>query len=65
MGALHGILASYKMRTKHDNPSKKEATLKSSNETREIKKKSKSSCRCSDDSDEDEEIANFVRRLKK
>jgi hypothetical protein len=65
MDELHGILIAYEMRTKQNNPSKKEATFKASKKTRKNKKKSKSNYNCSDDSDEDEEIANFVRKLKR
>jgi hypothetical protein len=62
---LHGILTTYEMRTKHDNPVIKEATFKASKKTNNKDKKNpKSDCSCNDDSEEDEEVDNFVRRLK-
>jgi hypothetical protein len=65
MEELHGIFTTYEMRTKHENPSKKETTFKVSKKIKKNKKKPKSDCSCSCDSDEDEEMANFVRKLKK
>jgi len=65
MDKLHGILIAYEMRTEQDNPSKKGESFKASKNIRKNKKMSKSSFSCSDDSDEDEEITNFVRRLNK
>jgi hypothetical protein len=65
MDDLHGILTAYEIRTEQDNPSRKEASFKSSKKTRKNKKNSKSNCSCSDDSVEDEEIANFIRKLKR
>jgi hypothetical protein len=62
---LHGILTTYKVRTKQDNPSKREASFKASKKTRKNKQNLKSSSYCSNDSNENEEIANFERRLKK
>jgi len=65
MDVLHGILIAYEMITYEDNPSRKVAYFKASNNTRKNKQKSKLNYSCSDDLDEDEEIANFVRKLKR
>jgi hypothetical protein len=66
MDELHGIFIAYEMRTEHENRVTKEETFKASKKTKKkIKKNSKPSCSCSDDLDEDEEMANFVRKLKK
>jgi hypothetical protein len=65
MDELHVILTSYEIRTKKDNPSRKEEIFKESKKRRKNKKKTKSNCSCSDDLDEDEEITNFVRKLKR
>jgi hypothetical protein len=66
MGELHRIFVGYEMRTEHDNPITKEENFKESNNTNnKTKKNSKPGCSCSDDSDENEEMANFVRKLKK
>jgi hypothetical protein len=66
MDELHGILTTYEMRTEQDNPVMKEATFKASKKTKKKDKQNpKSYCSCNDDSEEDEEVANFVRRLKK
>jgi hypothetical protein len=65
MDELHGILIAYKMRTEQDNPVMKEATFKASKKIKKkYKQKEKSDCSCNNDSEEDEEVANFVRRLK-
>jgi hypothetical protein len=66
MDELHEIFISYEMRTEQENLVTKEATFKEFNKTKNTnKKKSKPGCNCSDDSDGDEEMANFVRKLKK
>jgi hypothetical protein len=65
MDELHGILTAYEMRTKQYNPSRKEATFKASKKTRKNKKKSKSNCSYNDDSYEDEEITNFIRKSRR
>jgi hypothetical protein len=49
MDELHEILTTYEMRTKHDNPSKKEAAFKESKKTRKTKQNSKSSSSCNND----------------
>jgi hypothetical protein len=68
MDELHGIFASYEMRTEHENPSKKEATFnpsKKTNNNNNTKSNPKSDYSFNDDLDEYEEMANFVRKLKK
>jgi hypothetical protein len=66
MDELHGIFTSYEMRIVQENPSTKETTFKASKRTKKKKNpKSKSDCSCNDDLEEDEEMANFVRKLKK
>ena len=62
---LHGIITTYEMGTKQENPTRREVTFKVSKKTRNNKKITKScSCSiCSHDSD-DEEVTNFVRKLK-
>jgi hypothetical protein len=66
MDELHGILTTYEMRMEQDNPVTKEVSFK---ESKKIKKKDKqnpnSDCSCNNDLKEDEEMANFVRRIKK
>jgi hypothetical protein len=52
MDELHGIFTTYEMRTKQENPSKKEATFKASKKTKKKNKhKSKSNCSCNNDSE--------------
>jgi hypothetical protein len=63
MDELHGILTTYEMRTEQEKPSRKEATLKVSKKIKKNNQKSKSCSSCSEDSN-DEEEANFVRKLK-
>jgi hypothetical protein len=66
MDELHGILTAYEMRIEKDNPVTKEATFKASKKTKKKNKKNpKSDCSCNDDSEEDEEMENFVRKLKR
>jgi hypothetical protein len=66
MNKIHGIFTAYEKRTEQENPVTKEATFKASKKTKKKnKQKSKPGCSCSDDLDEDEEMANFVRKLKK
>jgi hypothetical protein len=66
MGELHGIFTTYEMRTVQENPSMEEETFKASRRTKKKKKiESKPNFSCSDDSDGDEKIYNFVRKFKK
>jgi hypothetical protein len=59
---LHGIFKAYEMRTEQENPDIKEAALKAS---KKLKKKEKEFSCSSDVSEDDEEVANFVKRLNK
>jgi hypothetical protein len=66
MDELHGILTTYEMRTEQENPVTKEETFKESKKMKKkYKQNPKSDCSCNDDSEEDEEVANFIRRLSK
>jgi hypothetical protein len=66
MDELHGILTAYEMRTEQENPNIKEASFKASKSSKQRgKKKEKEHSSNSDISEYDEEVANFVRRLKK
>jgi hypothetical protein len=66
MDELHGIFTAYEMRTEQENLVTKEATFKASKKTKKKSKQNpKSECSCSDDSEEDEEMENFVRKLQK
>jgi DNA-directed RNA polymerase subunit N (RpoN/RPB10) len=66
MEELHGIFIDYEMRIKKENPVMKEETFKESKNTkRKNKKNPKLDCSCSDDSEEDEEVANFFQKLKR
>jgi hypothetical protein len=66
MEELHGIFIAYEMRIEQENPVTKEETFKESKKTKKKNKEnSKPGCSCSDDSNEDKEMANFVRKLKK
>ena len=66
MDDLQGIFITYEIITKHENPSKKEAYFKASKKTKKKKNiESKPNCSCSNDSEKDEEISNFVMMLKR
>jgi hypothetical protein len=69
MDELHGIFIAYEMRTKQYNPPKKEVAFKASRKTRKNKhgpkKNLNSDYSCNDAYNEDEEMVNFKRKLKK
>jgi hypothetical protein len=66
MDELHGIFTSYEMRIEKENTVTKEAMFKVSKKTKKNnKQQSKLDCSCNDHSEEDEELANFVRNLKR
>jgi hypothetical protein len=66
MDELHGMFTTYEMGTKHENPVTKEAKFKESKKSKQKgKKKEKLDSNKSDISEDDEEVANFARRLKK
>jgi hypothetical protein len=64
MDKLHGILTTYQLRTKQENPSRREASFKTSNKTRKKKPRSKPYSSNSDDPNNEEE-SNFVTNLKR
>jgi hypothetical protein len=63
MDELHGIFTAYEMRTEQENPDVKEATFKASKISKKNQQEEYS--RNSDVSEDDEEVANFVKRLNK
>jgi hypothetical protein len=66
MDELHGISTTYEMRTKQENPDIKEGSFKESKRSNQKgKQKEKEHSNNSDISKDDEEMANFVRRLNK
>jgi hypothetical protein len=66
MDELHGILTAYEMRIEKHNLVMKEEAFKASKKTKKKNKENpKSECSCRDDSKEDEEMENFVRKLKR
>jgi hypothetical protein len=62
MDELHGIFTAYEMRTEHENPNTKEASFKESKESKKKEKELSNNC---DIAEYDEEVTNFVKRLKK
>jgi hypothetical protein len=66
MDELHRIFTTYEMRTEQDNPVMKEENFKASKNTKKKNKKnSKPGCNCSNDLEKDEDMDNFLRKLKK
>jgi hypothetical protein len=65
MEELHGIFTAYEMRTEHENPDVKEAAFKASKRSKQKKKEQEEYSSSSDVSKDDEEVANFVKRLNK
>jgi hypothetical protein len=66
MDKSHGIHIAYEMRIEQDNPVTKETTFNASKKTKKKNNKNlHSDCSCSDDSEEDEEMTNFIRNLKR
>ena len=61
---LQGVLTTYEMRTRQDKPKRREAAFKAEQKIVKKKLKEKECPSCSEESD-DEEIANFVRKLKR
>jgi hypothetical protein len=65
MDELYEIFTAYEMRIKQENPITKEATFKAYKKTKKQKKQnSKLYCSCNNDSEEDGEVENFIRKLK-
>jgi hypothetical protein len=65
MDELHGIFTTYEMRTEQENPDVKEAAFKASKRSKKKKKEQEEYSSNSDVSEDDEEVANFVKRLNK
>jgi hypothetical protein len=66
MDELHGIFTAYEMRTEHQNPDVKEAAFKASKKSKKNgKQQEKEHSSNSDALEDDEEVANFVKRLNK
>ena len=65
MDELHGTLIAYKMRIEQEDLAGKEAAFKVTNKRRTIKQKPKSEYSSDDDESDNEEEANFVRKLKR
>jgi hypothetical protein len=65
MDKLHGIFTAYEMRTEQENPDIKEAAFKASKNSKKKGRKKEEHSNNSDVSEDDEEVANFVKRLNK
>jgi hypothetical protein len=65
MDELHGIFTAYEMRTEQKNPDLKEAAFKASKRSKQKKKEQEEYRRNNDVSEDNEEVANFVKRLNK
>jgi hypothetical protein len=66
MDELHGIFTAYEMRIEQENPCIKDEAFKASKKSNQKgKQKEKEDSSNNDISKDDEEVANFVRRLKK
>jgi hypothetical protein len=66
MDVLHGIFTAYEMRTIQESLSTKEVAFKASRRIKKNKNpESNPNCSYCDDSNEDEEVTNFVRSFKK
>jgi hypothetical protein len=65
MDELHRIFTAYEMRTEHENPDVKEAAFKASKRSKQKKKEQEEYSNNSDVSEDDEEVANFVKIVNK
>jgi hypothetical protein len=65
MDELHGIFTAYEMRTEQENPDIKEASFKASKRSKKKGKKKEHISSSDFSEDDEEEVANFVRRLNK
>jgi hypothetical protein len=65
MEELHGIFTTYEIITEQENPDVKEASFKASKRSKQNKKEQEEYSSNSDVSEDDEEVANFVKRLNK
>jgi hypothetical protein len=65
MDELHGIFIAYEMRTEQENPNVKEESFKTSKRSKQKENQQEEHNSNSDISENDEEVANFVKRLNK
>jgi hypothetical protein len=65
MEELHGIFTTYEMRIEQENPDVKEAAFKASKRLKQKKKEQEEYSSNNNVSENDEEVANFVKRLNK
>jgi hypothetical protein len=65
MDELHRIFTAYEMRTEQENPYVKEATFKASKRSKKNKKEQEEYNNNRNISEDDEEVANFIKRLNK
>jgi hypothetical protein len=65
MDELHGIFTAYEMRIEKEDPVVKEETFKASKRSNKMKKEHGEYSNSSDASEDDEEVANFIRSLNK
>jgi hypothetical protein len=65
MDELHGIFTAYEMRIEQENPDVKEAAFKASKRSKQNKKEQEEYSSSNGVSEDDEEVANFVKRLNK
>jgi hypothetical protein len=65
MTKLHGLFTAYEMRTEQENPYVKEENFKASKRSKKNKKEQEEYSINNDVSEDDEEVANFVKRLNK
>jgi hypothetical protein len=65
MDELHGIFTTYEIRTEYENPDIKEATCKESKKSKQKGRQKEEHNNNSDVSEDDEQVANFVKRLTK
>jgi hypothetical protein len=65
MDELHGIFTTYEISIEHENPDIKEATFKASKKPNQKGRQTKEHSNNNDVSEDDKEVANFVKRLNK
>jgi hypothetical protein len=65
MDELHGIFTAYEMRIEQENPDIKEAAFKTSKKSKKKGRQKEEHSNNSDVLEDDEEVANFVKRLNK
>jgi hypothetical protein len=65
MYELHGIFTTYEIRIEHENLDVKEVAFKASKRSKKKKKEQEEYSNNRDISEDDEEVANFVKRLNK